>query len=134
MAPVVVGIIGGSALGDAFGLEDEQAKFLVTPHGAPRDPPRMGKHGDVTVVVRPRLETRAEAAHVTTSGDVVGMTTASEASLASEAWIPCGALCTVDNVASGIAAEPPTFDRSRETLRKTASLAGPIVAKAVERL
>src|SRR5439155_2990236 len=36
----LVGIIGGSALGDAFDLEDEQAKFLVTPYGAPSDPPR----------------------------------------------------------------------------------------------
>ncbi len=50
MAPQVVAIIGGSALGDAFELEDEQAKFLVTPHGAPSDPPRMGKHGAATVV------------------------------------------------------------------------------------
>src|SRR2546428_4780012 len=54
MASAVVGIIGGSALGDAFELEDEQAKFLVTPHGAPSDPPRMGKRGEVTVVFLPR--------------------------------------------------------------------------------
>src|SRR3989449_1820833 len=54
MASAVVGIIGGSALGDAFELEDEQAKLLVTPHGAPSDPPRMGKRGEVTVVFLPR--------------------------------------------------------------------------------
>src|SRR2546427_507096 len=54
MAPAVVGIIGGSALGDAFELEDEQAKFLVTPYGAPSDPPRMGKRGEATVVFLPR--------------------------------------------------------------------------------
>src|SRR3989442_4019565 len=54
MASALVGIIGGSALGDAFELEDEQAKFLVTPYGAPSDPPRMGKHGEVTVVFLPR--------------------------------------------------------------------------------
>src|SRR5256712_3130944 len=54
MAPTVIGIIGGSALGDAFELEDEQAKFLVTPHGAPSDPPRMGKRGAVTVIFLPR--------------------------------------------------------------------------------
>src|SRR3989475_8481562 len=54
MASAVIGVIGGSALGDAFELEDEQAKFLVTPHGAPSDPPRMGKRGEVTVVFLPR--------------------------------------------------------------------------------
>ena len=240
MAPVVVGIIGGSALGDAFELEDEQAKFLVTPHGAPSDPPRMGKHGDVTVVflprhgkdhrvpphklnhranlwalkdlgatrilatsstgslkktirpgtfvvpddfigfwdiptyyddkvvhatpslddglrtvlvaaakdakatVRaegvyvqttgPRLETRAEVAHFKTLGDVVGMTMASEATLASELGIPYAALCTVDNFAHGIVDEPLTFDRIRETQRKNADLTRTIVAKALERL
>ena len=54
MAAAVVGIIGGSALGDAFELEDEQAKFLVTPYGAPSDPPRMGKRGTMTVIFLPR--------------------------------------------------------------------------------
>ena len=44
MAPPLIAIIGGSALGDAFELEEEQAKFLVTPHGAPSDPPRVGRH------------------------------------------------------------------------------------------
>src|SRR5207247_10003617 len=50
----VVATSGVSALGDASELEDDKAKFLVTPHGAPSDPPRMGKHGDVTVVFLPR--------------------------------------------------------------------------------
>src|SRR5207249_4561552 len=54
MAAAVVGIIRGSALGDAFDLEDEQAKFLVTPYGAPSDPPRMGKRGTVMVIFLPR--------------------------------------------------------------------------------
>src|SRR5207253_8788033 len=54
MSPAVIGIIGGSALGAAFQLEDEQAKFLVTPYGAPSDPPRMGKRGTVMVSFLPR--------------------------------------------------------------------------------
>src|SRR5947208_5993861 len=49
MAPTLIGIIGGSALGDAFELEEEQAKFLMTPHGAPSDPPRVGRHAGVPV-------------------------------------------------------------------------------------
>jgi 5'-methylthioadenosine phosphorylase len=240
MAPAVVGIIGGSALGDAFELEDEQAKFLVTPYGAPSDPPRMGKRGDVTVLflprhgkdyripphklnhranlwamkelgvthilatsstgslkktihpgtfvvpddfigywdiptyfddrvvhatpsvdktVRtafvgaakeanatvhdggtyvqttgPRLETRAEIAHFKTIGDVVGMTMASEATLASELGIPYASLCTVDNFCNGIVDEPLTFETIRETQRQNADLTRTVVAKALERI
>src|SRR6266480_4894372 len=54
MAPPLIAIIGGSALGDAFELEEEQAKFLVTPHGAPSDPPRVGRHAGVPVAFLPR--------------------------------------------------------------------------------
>jgi 5'-methylthioadenosine phosphorylase len=54
MAPALVGIIGGSALGDAFDLEEEQARFIVTPNGTPSDPPRVGTHAGVHVVFLPR--------------------------------------------------------------------------------
>ncbi len=237
MAPPLVGIIGGSALGDAFALEDEQARFLVTPHGAPSDPPRTGKHGATTVVflprhgkdhripphklnhranlwalkelgvthilgtsstgslkktirpgtfvvpddfvsfwtiptyydervvhatpslddglrnafvagakdakaavrgqgvyvqtIGPRLETRAEIAYFKTIGDVVGMTMASEATLASELGIPYAALCTVDNFANGIVDEPLTFEAIRETQRANADVTRSIVVHAL---
>ena len=240
MASPIVGIIGGSALGDAFALEDEQARFLVTPHGAPSDPPRTGKHGATTVVflprhgkdhripphklnhranlwalkelgvthilgtsstgslkktilpgtfvvpddfvsfwtiptyfdervvhvtpslddglrsalvagakdakatVRgqgvyvqttgPRLETRAEIAYFKTIGDVVGMTMAAEATLASELGIPYAALCTVDNFANGIVDEPLTFEAIRATQRANADLTRSIVIRALERI
>lgn len=240
MAPAVIGVIGGSALGDAFDLEEEQAKFLVTPHGAPSDPPRMGTHAGVTVIflprhgkdhripphklnhranlwalkdlgathilgtsstgslkktirpgtfvvpddfvgfwniptyfdekvvhvtptlderlraalaagakdagaaVRgrgvyvqatgPRLETRAEVSFFKTIGDVVGMTMASEATLASELGIPYAALCTVDNFGHGIIDEPLSFERIRETQRENAALTRTIVTKALERI
>jgi 5'-deoxy-5'-methylthioadenosine phosphorylase len=240
MGTVTVGIIGGSALGDAFALEDEQAKFLVTPHGAPSDPPRIGKHAGAAVIflprhgkdhripphklnhranlwalkelgathvvstsstgslkkaippgtfvvphdfvgywdiptyyddrvvhatpaldetvratllaaakdawatVRergvyvqttgPRLETRAEVAFFSTIGDVVGMTMASEATLASELGLPYASLCTVDNFAHGIVDEPLSFEQIRETQHANAELTRSIVAKAVERM
>jgi len=239
MAPLV-GIIAGSALGDAFELEDEQARFLVTPHGAPSDPPRIGTHRGVTVAflprhgkdhrvpphklnhranlwalkelgvthilgtsstgslkktirpgtfvvpddfvsfwtiptyfdervvhatpslddglrsalvagakdakatVRgqgvyvqttgPRLETRAEIAYFKTIGDVVGMTMAAEATLASELGIPYAALCTVDNFANGIVDEPLTFEAIRATQRANADLTRSIVIRALERI
>jgi 5'-methylthioadenosine phosphorylase len=240
MAPTLVGIIGGSALGDTFELEEEQARFLVTPHGAPSDPPRVGRHqglavaflprhgkdhgipphklnhranlwalkevgvthvlgtsstGSLKKTIRPgtfvvpddfvafwhiptyhddrvvhstpsldedlrtalvagakdakatvkgdgvyvqttgpRLETRAEIAFFKTIGDVVGMTMASEATLASEIGLPYAALCTVDNFAHGLVDEPLSFERIRETQQANAALTRTIVANALERL
>jgi 5'-methylthioadenosine phosphorylase len=240
MAPGLIGIIGGSALGDAFELEDEQTKFLVTPHGAPSDPPRVGIHAGVpaaflprhgkdhripphklnhranvwalkevgvthilgtsstgslkktihpgTFVVPddflafwniptyyddrvvhatpgldsdlraalvagakdakatvhgqgvyvqttgPRLETRAEIAFFKKIGDVVGMTMASEATLAGEIGLPYAALCTVDNFAHGLVDEALSFERIRDTQRSNAELTRTIVANALGRL
>src|SRR2546425_1079754 len=147
MASAVVGIIGGSALGDAFELEDEQAKLLVTPHGAPSDPPRMGKRGEVTVVFLPRhgkdhripphkLNHRANLWAMKELGatHIVGMTMASEATLASELGIPYASLCTVDNFCNGIVDEPLTFEKIRETQRQNADLTRTVVAKALERI
>jgi 5'-methylthioadenosine phosphorylase len=240
MPPRLVGVIGGSALGDAFELEEEQARFLVTPHGAPSDAPRVGIHAGLAVAflprhgqdhripphklnhraniwalkevgvthilgtsstgslkrtirpgafvvphdfvgfwniptyhddrvvhatpnlddslrsalvggakdarasakargiyvqtTGPRLETRAEIAFFKTIGDVVGMTMASEATLASEVGIPYASLCTVDNFAHGILDEPLSFEAIRETQRANADLTRTIVTKTLERL
>jgi|Deesub1362A_J573_1020465.scaffolds.fasta_scaffold00082_59 5'-methylthioadenosine phosphorylase len=50
----------------------------------------------------PRLETKAEVRVLSTFGDVVGMTFASEATLCSEVGIPIASICSVDNYAHGI--------------------------------
>ena len=237
MGSNLIAIIGGSALGDAFQLEEEQARFLVTPHGAPSDPPRVGTYAGVPVAflprhgkdhripphklnhranlwalkeigathilgtsstgslkkaihpghfvvphdfvgfwniptfyddrvvhstpsldaglrealiaaarearatvkdrgvyvetTGPRLETRAEIAFFQTIGDVVGMTMASEATLASELGLPYASLCTVDNFAHGIVDEPLSFEQIRETQRANTALTRTVVAKAL---
>ena len=82
----------------------------------------------------PRLESRAEIAFFKTIGDVVGMTMASEATLASEIGIPYAALCTVDNFCNGVVDEPLTFERIRETQRANADLTKAIVTRALERI
>jgi 5'-methylthioadenosine phosphorylase len=68
----------------------------------------------------PRLETPAEIAHFATLGDVVGMTMASEATLANELGIPYAALCSVDNYCNGIVERPLTFDQIRATQARNA--------------
>ncbi len=82
----------------------------------------------------PRLETPAEIRHFASLGDVVGMTMASEATLASELGIPYAAVCSVDNFCNGIVERPLTFEQIRATQAKNQDVLGKIVEKAVERV
>ena len=61
--------------------------------------------GGVYVQTRgPRIETVAEVAALAKIADIVGMTVASEATLACELGIDFAALCTIDNYANGLGA------------------------------
>ena len=232
-----MGILGGSGLRELALLEEAQARFLVTPHGAPSEPPVVGQVGGLPVVflarhgrehkipphrlnhranlwalkelgathvigtsstgslkktirpgtvvvphdflsfwsiptfhdadvvhatprldddlrealangakaarvpVRsrgvyvqttgPRLETRAEIAHFATLGDVVGMTMASEATLAAELGLPYASLCSVDNYANGVAATPLSFEAIRENQAKNAAAVVEVLGRAL---
>lgn len=61
-------------------------------------------------VAGPRLETPAEVRFIAAHADVVGMTVASECIVAGELGLRYAALCMVDNLANGIAAEKLTLD------------------------
>jgi 5'-methylthioinosine phosphorylase len=54
----------------------------------------------------PRFETPAEIGLIAAHADLVGMTLASECIVAGELGLPCAAVCVVDNLANGIAAQP----------------------------
>jgi 5'-methylthioadenosine phosphorylase len=54
----------------------------------------------------PRFETPAEVRLIAAHADVVGMTLASECVVAGELGLRYAALCVVDNLANGVAAEP----------------------------
>ncbi len=82
----------------------------------------------------PRLETPAEIAHFATLGDVVGMTMASEATLANELGIPYAAVCSVDNYCNGIVERPLTFEQIRATQDRNRDALARILAGAVERV
>ncbi|MDD1712003.1 MAG: MTAP family purine nucleoside phosphorylase [Methanoregulaceae archaeon] len=66
----------------------------------------------------PRIETAAEVQMLAGLADIVGMTVASEATLAAELGMECSALCTVDNYANGLGGELLTFDHILETSRQ----------------
>jgi len=79
----------------------------------------------------PRIETVAEVKTLGRIADLVGMTLASEATLASELGIPFAALCTVDNYAHGLAGEAPTWEHILEASRAHRDRTGSIVEKIV---
>lgn len=58
----------------------------------------------------PRIETVAEVQALARAADVVGMTIASEATLAIELGMEVAALCTIDNYANGLSDEALTYD------------------------
>jgi 5'-methylthioadenosine phosphorylase len=79
----------------------------------------------------PRIETVAEVKALGQVADLVGMTLASEATLACELGIPFSALCTVDNYAHGLG-EAPTWEHIVEASRAHRDRTGAIVGKIVE--
>jgi purine nucleoside phosphorylase len=68
----------------------------------------------------PRIETVAEVRGLAKVADVVGMTVASEATLARELGIPFAAVCTVDNYANGLSDEVLTYEHILATSKKYA--------------
>jgi len=68
----------------------------------------------------PRLETKAEIRLLSDYADVVGMTMASEATLAAEADLGYACLCTVDNYAHGVAAKVLSYEEIMKRARRNA--------------
>ncbi len=90
------------------------------------------RHGGVYVQTKgPRFETVAEIMALSRIADLVGMTLASEATLAGELGMDFAALCTVDNYANGLADGILTYDEildiSRSYRHRTADLVKTII-------
>jgi 5'-methylthioadenosine phosphorylase len=66
----------------------------------------------------PRLETKAEVRMLAHFGDVVGMTIASEATLACELGVKYAAICSVDNLAHGLTSSRLDFEDVKENALK----------------
>lgn len=92
------------------------------------------RHGGVYVQTKgPRFETVAEIKALSKIADLVGMTIASEATLAGELGMDFAALCTVDNYANGMDDGILTYDEileiSRSYRHRTAELVNTIIKK-----
>ena len=83
----------------------------------------------------PRFESHSEIACFAHDTDVVGMTIASELTLANELGIKCAALCTVDNYANGIGgASSPDYDEIVKISEQNGNKITLIISKIVEKL
>ncbi|MDD1705036.1 MAG: MTAP family purine nucleoside phosphorylase [Methanoregula sp.] len=91
--------------------------------------------GGVYVQTRgPRIETVAEVRKLASYADIVGMTVASEATLACELGICFAALCTVDNYANGLGGEVLTYEHILATSRTHRHRTEEIVSTIVKEL
>lgn len=80
----------------------------------------------------PRFETLAEIAAFAPHTDIVGMTIASELTLAIELGIPAAALCTVDNMAHGVSDHEPTYEEILSVAKKNVEKITSILITIVE--
>ena len=79
-----------------------------------------------------RFETRAEVRMLSQFADVVGMTLASEATLANEAGIPYAAVCSIDNYAHGIVTDSISSERIVENQRRNLRRIQDLIGEALE--
>jgi 5'-methylthioadenosine phosphorylase len=84
--------------------------------------------------VGPRFETPAEVRALARVADIVGMTLAAETVLAREAALAYAAVCSVDNLANGIAAAPLTVEEYRSGRDRTAQALAASLAAALPAL
>lgn len=80
----------------------------------------------------PRLETKAEVCIFKTFGDLIGMTMASEATLAVEKHIAYASICCVDNYCHGVVEEELTYEDILASQRKNSERLIEIISKVVE--
>jgi purine nucleoside phosphorylase len=80
----------------------------------------------------PRLETKAEVRMLSHFADIVGMTVASEATLACELGVKYAAICSVDNLANGLTKNRLDFEDVKENAKRNAKTIGSLLEKLVE--
>ena len=91
--------------------------------------------GGIYVQTRgPRFETVAEIAALSRFADIVGMTLASEATLARELGMPFAAICTVDNYANGLADGVLTWDEVLEISRQYRERTGKVLNTIIRQM
>ncbi|PXF47804.1 putative 6-oxopurine nucleoside phosphorylase [Gracilariopsis chorda] len=84
--------------------------------------------------VGPRFETKAEVRFLSTLGDIIGMTGATEATIAKELEVPYAILAMVDNMANGLAGSDLTKEQFHANVAKNLGVVERCVATVLEKL
>lgn len=87
--------------------------------------------GTYVQTLGPRFETPAEAQMLADYGDVVGMTAASEVTLAGELGLPYATVCMVDNYVNGIAGTSVDMESFKESVENNVPLVRTLVKKVL---
>lgn len=82
----------------------------------------------------PRFETCAEVRFLSTLGNVIGMTAASEATMAAELKIPYAIVAMVDNLANGIAHHELTSEQFLAGVKQNQTVIERAVARIIDKL
>jgi 5'-methylthioadenosine phosphorylase len=82
----------------------------------------------------PRIETVSEVRALAAAADVVGMTVASEATLAVELGMEVCALCTVDNYANGLSDESLTYEHILACAQEHKERTGELMERIIRRM
>jgi purine nucleoside phosphorylase len=82
----------------------------------------------------PRFETRAEVRFLGTLGHVIGMTAASEATMAAELRLPYAIIAMVDNFANGVEAEGLTSEGFHANVKQNLATVEAAVSHVIESL
>ncbi len=112
---------------------DEELRAVLIDAGR-KDRATVRARGVYVQALGPRLETQAEIAMFAKFGDLVGMTMASEATIARELGLRYASLCSVDNYAHGIGGRAVSFEAIREMQARNAARVRAIVRRALEGL
>jgi 5'-methylthioadenosine phosphorylase len=103
------------------GFDPEWRRIVISAWGSLTDT-ELRDGGVYLQTIGPRFETPAEVRALARVADVVGMTLAAETVLAKEAGLAYAAICSVDNLANGIADEALTveeYERGRDDTART---------------
>ncbi|MDD4299667.1 MAG: MTAP family purine nucleoside phosphorylase [Methanomicrobium sp.] len=82
----------------------------------------------------PRFETSSEIDVLKRAGDVVGMTVASEATIANELKIPFAAICSVDNYCNGLCSDELSYEMLLEKSRANKERIEKILKTVIENI
>jgi 5'-methylthioadenosine phosphorylase len=80
----------------------------------------------------PRFETRAEVRMLSKFADIVGMTMATEATLAREVGLNYASLCTVDNYANGVSKDTISWERVSSVQKNNVKVVQKVIAAIIE--